>query len=395
MEVLQTGENSVPRRTENPPEIQPPPNLRKDFISQLLRAPLFVKVLVANSLIVGVGAFVGTWLTEAVTGVRGLELELAFVFTVVGVTLSAAVNYAVLRTAFRPLIGLQRTASAVRGGNLAARAEPSPLSDPQMEQLSDTFNTMLDTLEERNLQLRRVAALVIGAQEEERKRIARELHDQTAQALTTLLVRLKLLEKADSNEKLREGLAEMRALVASTMDDVRELSRSLRPTLLDDLGLVPALEAYMNGLRERTTEQIEFKVRGFERVGRLPDLVELVCYRVVQEAVTNALRYAAAHTVEVELDRNSARLRATIRDDGRGFDPEDAHVSNGLGLLGMRERAQVTGGTVSINSRPGSGTAVCLEIPLSGSGPRFPLLDFELKSSDTKGPTQRGIERDR
>src|SRR5690349_10379189 len=275
MEVLQTGENSVPRRTENSPEVQPPRNLRKDLISQLLRAPLFVKVLVANSLIVGVGAFVGTWLTEAVTGVRGLELELAFVFTVVGVTLSAAVNYAVLRTAFRPLIGLQRTASAVRGGNLAARAEPSPLSDPQMEQLSDTFNTMLDTLEERNLQLRRVAALVIGAQEEERKRIARELHDQTAQALTTLLVRLKLLEKADSNEKLREGLAEMRALVASTMDDVRELSRSLRPTLLDDLGLVPALEAYLNSLRERTSEAITFKVRGFERSGRLPDLIEL------------------------------------------------------------------------------------------------------------------------
>jgi two-component system sensor histidine kinase UhpB len=335
------------------------------MVAWLLRASLFIKVLVANSLIVGAGAFVGTWLTETVTGVRGLELGLAVLFALVGVTLSAVVNYGVLKTAFRPLIGLQHTASEVRAGNLTARAKPSFLSDPQMEQLSDTFNTMLDTLEERNSQLRRVAALVIGAQEEERKRIARELHDQTAQTLTTLLVRLKLLEKADSAEKLREGLAEMRALLSATMDDVRELSRSLRPTLLDDLGLVPALEAYLNSLRERTSEAITFKVRGFERSGRLPDLIELVCYRVVQEAVTNALKYAGAQQLEVELERTPARLRASVRDNGSGFILDGEQANAGLGLLGMRERAQLTGGKVLVSSAPGQGTLVYLEIPLN------------------------------
>ncbi len=361
MEAIHIGENGPTKEAEAETKLKP----KNGLITRLLQAPLFIKVLVANSLIVGVGAFVGTWLTEAVTGVRGLELELAFFFTIVGVTLSAAVNYAVLKTAFRPLIGLQRTASAVRAGNLAARAEPSQLSDPQMEQLSDTFNTMLDTLEERNSQLRRVAAQVIGAQEEERRRIARELHDQTAQALTNLLVRLKLLEKADSAEKLRQGLTEMRALVSSTMDDVRELSRSLRPTLLDDLGLIPALEAYFTNLRERTSENISFKVTGFERAGRLPDLVELVCYRVVQEAVTNALKYASAHNLSVTLERTPTRLRTTIQDDGNGFDLDESYQNKGLGLLGMRERAQLTGGKVTIKSSPAQGTIVCLDIPLA------------------------------
>ncbi len=336
---------------------------KSELVHWFLSAPLFIKVLVANSVIVGVGAFIGTWLTEAITDVNRFQLELAICFTLVGVILSAAVNYAVLRTAFRPLIILQKTASTVRAGNLAARVEPSYLSDPQMEELADTFNTMLDTLQVSNSQLRRVAAQVIGAQEEERKRIARELHDQTAQALTTLLVRLKLLEKADSNEKLRAGLAEMRALVSATMDDVRELSRSLRPTLLDDLGLVPALEGYMNNLRERTSEEIVFKVRGFERVVRLPNLVELVCYRVVQEAVTNALKYAGAHTLKIELIRTPGQLYARIEDDGQGFNIEAD--SGGLGLLGMRERAQLVGGKVIINSGAAQGTIVELRIPLN------------------------------
>jgi two-component system sensor histidine kinase UhpB len=368
MDTLQLGENNPAENLEATARLESKTQalLQRQTVRQFLRAPLFIKILVANALIVGAGAFVGTWLTETVSGVRNFELGLALAFTLAGVVLSAVVNYIVLKTAFRPLITLQRAASTVRAGNLSARAEPSTLSDPQMEQLSDTFNTMLDTLEERNMQLRRVAAQVIGAQEEERKRIARELHDQTAQTLTTLLVRLKLLEKADSAEKLRDGLAEMRSLLAGTMDDVRELSRSLRPTLLDDLGLVPALEAYLNQLKERTTQRINFVVRGFERANRLPGLLELVCYRVVQEGVTNAMRYASAQQIDVVLERTSDLVRVSIKDDGNGFDLESERATNGLGILGMRERAELAGGTFSLKSKSGLGTLICLEIPLAG-----------------------------
>jgi two-component system sensor histidine kinase UhpB len=356
-------ETELQLHEENTPKMKQKP--KDGLVSKLLRIPLFIKILVASSVIVGVGAFFGMWLTELVTNAHGVKLGWDIFFTLVGVILSGVVNYAVLKTALHPLIGLQRTASEVRAGNLEARVKPSPLSDSQMEELSDTFNTMLDTLEERNLQLRRVAALVIGAQEEERKRIARELHDQTAQALTTMLIRLKLLEKADTDEKLREGVVEMRALISTTMNDVRELSRSLRPTLLDDLGLVPALEAYLNGLRERIGEQITFKVCGFERTARLPDLIELVCYRIVQEAVVNALKHAVAKNLSVELERTPGRLLAVIRDDGCGFEPSENQSDEGLGLLGMNERAQLTGGKVLISSKLGHGTVVYLEIPLT------------------------------
>ncbi len=348
--------------------------LTGSLVSWALRAPLFFKILVANSLIVGVGAFSGTWLTQEVTGGRGLTLGLALFFTLVGVILSAAVNYAVLKTAFKPLSGLQQVASAVQAGKLEARAEPSPLADPQLEQLASTFNTMLDTLEERNRQLGRIAGQVIGAQEEERKRIARELHDQTAQALTTLLIRLKLLEKAGSVEKVQEELGQLRALVSSTMQDVRELSRSLRPILLDDLGLVPALESYLNSLGERTGEEIRFRVEGFEKVGRLPPLLELICYRVVQEAVTNALKYANAQSVRVSLVQTQRELLARVEDNGQGFNLLNQAGNSGLGLLGMRERAQLAGGKLQINSTPGEGTEIILKIPLLLPGLALPEI---------------------
>jgi two-component system sensor histidine kinase UhpB len=383
MQVTNLKETELQSHEEDTPKTKQKP--KEGLISRLLRVPLFIKILVSSSVIVGVGAFFGMWLTEIVTGVHGLKLGWDILFTLVGIILSGLVNYVVLKTALHPLIGLQRTASAVRAGNLEARVKPSPLSDSQMEELSDTFNTMLDTLEERNLQLRRVAALVIGAQEEERKRIARELHDQTAQALTTMLIRLKLLEKADTNEKLREGLAEMRTLISATMHDVRELSRSLRPTLLDDLGLVPALEAYLNGLRERVSEQITFKVCGFERTGRLPDLIELVCYRVVQEAIVNALKHAVAKNLSVELERTPGRLLAIIQDDGCGFDLGENQPDEGLGLLGMNERAQLTGGKVLISSKLGHGTVVYLEIPLTDITFTNPELQDSKQNSKIKG----------
>ncbi len=350
--------------------VEIPPTSRKNEnpIQRLLGLPLFYKVLIANSFIVGIGAFVGTWLTITVAGGGGqFTLGLALLFTLVGLVLSAMVNYAVLRAAFRPLSELQEVAAAVRNGDLMARARPNTFNDPQLEALASTFNTMLDNLEERNRQIRAVTNQVIRAQEDERRRIARELHDETAQSLTAVLLRLKLLEKANTVEEWRNGLAEMRSILGQTMDEVRELSRSLRPSLLDDQGLVAALESYINGLNERLPYRITFQREGFEHAGRLPDMVELVCYRVAQEALTNVIKHANTTKVMVSLHKGSS-LTLTVRDDGRGFNPEvaAARENSGLGLVGMQERAQLVSGRLQINSVFGSGTEVRLEIPLEG-----------------------------
>lgn len=333
-----------------------------------LRLPLILKVLVANSVIVGFGAFVGTWLTETTTSEsthHNFDFSLAILFTVVGVTLSALVNYAVLWAAFEPLVMLQRAAAAVRAGNWQSRASKSIFSDPQIEHLADTFNTMLDTVEQRNTQLQKISGQVIGAQEDERKRIARELHDQTAQSLTNLLIRLRLLEKTKSLEDLHSSVEQLRGLVTETMEDVRELSRTLRPTLLDDYGLVAALEAYVAGLRRRLPLPIDFVTSGLEGE-RLPMEVELVCYRIVQEALTNVIKHANAHRVLVELKCSRLLLTVRIKDDGVGFDqtalPSETH---GLGLVGMRERAQLLGGKLVIKSKAGLGTEVRLDIDMN------------------------------
>lgn len=339
------------------------------MLHRIMGMPIFYKVLIANSFIVGMGAFVGTWLTVTVTGNNrsDITITLALIFTLAGVVLSAIVNYIVLRAAFRPLIGLQKTAGAVRSGNWQARATSNSFSDPQMEALAGTFNTMLDTLEERNRQIKAVASQVIRAQEDERQRIARELHDETAQSLTAVLLKIKLMERATSPEQWLQGLGELRQVLVGTMDEVRELSRSLRPSLLDDQGLVAAMEAYISNLNEHLPYRINFYHSGFDNGSRLLDMVELVCYRVAQEALTNVLKHAKPTTVEVSMTRLREALTIVVKDDGRGFDTRHVKQSNsGLGLVGMRERAQLVGGDLELISHPGLGTEVRLHVPLNG-----------------------------
>ncbi|NWJ46335.1 MAG: HAMP domain-containing sensor histidine kinase [Chloroflexi bacterium] len=344
---------------------QPPPRTKNsNFILKLLQLPLLLKVLIANSIIVGGGAFVGTWLTTFVSGGEDhFTIELALLLTFIGLSFSGVVNFVVLRAAFHPLTELVQTSAAVRGGDLKARAKSSLVTDPQMEELANTFNTMLDTLEERNDQLHSTATQIIKAQEDERTRIARELHDETAQSLTAVMVRLKLLEKSSSVEDLKKGLSEMRTILSNTMDEVRELSRNLRPSLLDDQGLVAALESYIQAISERLPRKITFQQEEAEQAIRLPEMVELVCYRVAQEALTNAIKYSQATKIEVHL-ATADKITLSVTDDGIGFNPDTAYEKTGLGLVGMRERAQLVSGNLYINSKPGKGTEVRLEIPL-------------------------------
>jgi signal transduction histidine kinase len=199
---------------------------------------------------------------------------------------------------------------------------------------------------------------VVAAQEQERQRLARELHDETGQALTSMLLGLRAAEEADDEETRRRTLASLRELAAATLQDVRRLALELRPKALDDFGLVAALERLVEGFRERTGLEAQFEARLGER---LPHDTETALYRIVQEALTNVVKHARATTVSILITRKSASVTAVIEDDGVGFTAEDR--ADGLGLVSMRERAALVGGRLTVESSKGAGTTLVAEVP--------------------------------
>jgi signal transduction histidine kinase len=213
------------------------------------------------------------------------------------------------------------------------------------------------------VRLRQMSSQVLNAQEEERKRIARELHDDTAQALTSVLVRLRLLQRSAMDERARAALAELRDLTGATLEGVRRMAIDLRPPMLDDLGLQAALQAHVEDFSRRWPVKATFTSG---RLGRLPPEVELVLYRIVQEALSNVAKHANASRVEARLTRKGRTLRMMIEDDGCGFDVEAIKGSreSGLGLFGMEERLALIGGTLRVESAPGGGTRVSADVPL-------------------------------
>jgi signal transduction histidine kinase len=201
---------------------------------------------------------------------------------------------------------------------------------------------------------------VVAAQELERKRLARELHDETGQALTSVLLGLKTVEDANDPAEMRSAAAELRELVVGTLQDVRRLAVELRPKALDDFGLEAALERLADTFREQTEIGVEVEARTGDR---LPAEIETALYRIVQEALTNVVKHAHARHVSIVVTRKDGGVAALIEDDGRGFEPgTDDH---GLGLVGMRERVSLLGGRLAVESAAGSGTTVVAEVPLA------------------------------
>jgi len=201
---------------------------------------------------------------------------------------------------------------------------------------------------------------VVSAQELERRRLARELHDETGQALTSILLGLKSLEDAKNDDELAASTSRVRELVVATLQDVRRLAVELRPKALDDFGLVPALERLVETFREQTGIQVDLEPRLGEE--RLPSDVETTLYRITQEALTNVVKHADAKHVSIVLTRRNGSVSAVIEDDGRGFS-EGQGSDNRLGLLGMRERVALVDGRLIVESSPGSGTTLSIEVP--------------------------------
>jgi signal transduction histidine kinase len=229
--------------------------------------------------------------------------------------------------------------------------------------LAETFASRAAVAADQGKRIQRDALRrVVQAQEEERRRLARELHDETGQALASILLGLKALEECKDLDGLKESVATLRDHVVATLRDVRRLAVELRPAALDDFGLEPALERLTSAFAEQTGIKVDLETRLKDE--RLPEEIETVLYRIVQEALTNVVKHADAGRVSIVLTRKAGSVSAIVEDDGRGFDP-DQDGNGGIGLIGMRERVALLDGSFVVESSRDAGTTLVVEVPLS------------------------------
>ncbi len=223
---------------------------------------------------------------------------------------------------------------------------------------------MMGTIRRHRQELRRLTEKLFQSQEEERRRIARELHDEAGQSLTAVKLGLdRLEEKHGANALLNNEIGEIRQMVQRTSAEIRRMSYHLHPTLLSDLGLEPALNLYLEEIRKHSDLDIDFQTIGFDR--RLDPDIETVLYRFSQETLTNALKYSGAENFNLSIIKSYPRIIFLAEDDGIGFNAEIiGKDKRSLGLLGMRERASLLKGTFQLRSTPGDGTRIRIEIPL-------------------------------
>jgi two-component system, NarL family, sensor histidine kinase UhpB len=277
-----------------------------------------------------------------------LVLALALVLTF-------CVNLWMLQRRFRPLDHLIRRIERIDP------AEPATFEleqgDPvaEIDRLAQSFKRLLDGIAEER---KRAGQLVMRAQEEERRRLARDLHDEVNQALTAILLRLEALSQDAPPQRAGE-VAELKRLVNQAMEELLNLARQLRPSALDDHGLVPAIDAQLKRFAARSGVQVRLTAEGDP--AKLGEDAQTAIYRTAQEALSNISHHAAATAVEIDLNVNGTRGELRVRDNGQGFDP--AHPpGGGLGLQGMAERARLVGGELDVRSSPGGGTTVTLRI---------------------------------
>ena len=310
---------------------------------------LFWRVLLANAAILVAGTVVLVVYPGPLHEHRAL-IDVAGLL--VALVVMVIVNALLLRRLFRPL---ERLAERMEATDVLRGGQRLPVEGVgEIGTLERTFNRMLERLEQER---REAGAYALRAQEEERQRLARGLHDEVGQSMTAVLLQLKRLT-ANANPEQRTQLAEAQEVVKTSLDDVRRLAQELRPEILDHLGLASALAELAGRFEQRTSIHVQ---RRLEREPPpLDPEAELVLYRVAQESLTNIARHAQASEVLLSLESGKGSAVLRVVDDGKGLDPE--HVEGG-GLRGIRERALIIGGAVAIKPGPKGGVEVRLEVP--------------------------------
>ncbi|MDQ2621710.1 MAG: sensor histidine kinase [Actinomycetota bacterium] len=315
--------------------------------------PIFTEVLVLNALMV-TAATVGA---AIVTGLSWDHAERLIPLVAVAVGVTCLLNIALLRRRFNPLEDLidemEKVDLSRPGANLPAWIDGQAETE-EVERLELAFLRMMRRLEAEHL---RTSSAALAAQEEERARVARDLHDQVNQSLTGVLLRLEAV-RSSAPPEIEAEIADTQGLAHQAMDELLTVARQLRPTALDDLGLRAAIAGLAEQL-DRPGVTVTFACSG-EPANLSPE-VQLVIYRVSQEALGNAIRHSGADRIEARLTIGNENSRLEVTDNGSGFTFEESTA--GLGLGGMKERALLVGGDLETESRPGRGTTIRLTIP--------------------------------
>ncbi len=333
------------------------------------RLSLFEKVILANSIMLVGEALAGLWITSHNIESHHYLIDTSFI--VAATLLGLCINIVLLRASFRPLFALLTTIRTISGGKTQERAHIPP-SDAEISELAQAFNGMLDRLEAIR---REQASLILRAQEEERRRLALELHDESSQNLTALLVHIEILSQGlrtmpaavitpAVRDQLESGLEHLAGLSQQTLESIRILAQQLRPSVLDDLGLCAAMRWLAEDGRQRLHLAVQLDIDEVEEALQAcayPAPYETALFRIAQESLTNVARHAHAHSACIILRQTAGHITLEIRDDGCGNDPTRHH--EGLGIFGMRERALLLDGTIDISVRRGHGTSVKAVLP--------------------------------
>lgn len=337
------------------------------WLRAVLGVPLLVKIAGANALIVIIAVGISLGLHD----MNRPGMTLASVM-IVALFVSLLVNLVLVHVALRPIRELEATARRVWGGDLEARVAPSLVADRHMTRVGRTINLLLDALTSDRARMRRLASLVITAQDEERSRIARELHDSTAQSLTAIVLQLSAAARDATVPDLAERLSEVKEMAGSALEEVRTLSHRVHPRVLDDLGLVAAVRWLARQARD--SAGVDVTVDALGEAETIPAPAASVLYRVAQEALTNAVHHAGPTSIAVTVQTDAETATLEVADDGCGFDLAEAEARRpGMGLFSMRERVSLVDGQLDVISSPGSGTRVVARVPLAVRRPFHPM----------------------
>jgi two-component system sensor histidine kinase UhpB len=347
-----------------------PSRLPERYRQWVLRISIFDRVLIGNSIIIIFGAVAGTIVTRQMTLLGNARLILLFSF--VGILITLLVNRLIIHSALGPLHEMGDALERVHSGQINIPDSLKHYRDPDISRLVATVDSMLTRMDHYTTQLRAMSERAINAQEAERIRIARSLHDDTAQSISMLIIdleRLKTLLPGEATEAVRYT-SDAQNVATKLLENLRKIIWDLRPSILDDLGLLAAIRWFARSNLEKAGVKVDFSATN--DITRLPSSLETMLFRIAQEAISNILRHANASRVSIKLWVAGQQIWMEIKDDGCGFDMEKtagaAVDRKQLGLLGIQERASLVGGELILESAEGRGTCLRLNIPLPEEG---------------------------
>jgi two-component system sensor histidine kinase UhpB len=340
------------------------------LLTRLKRTPIFYRIAIGNAIIIVIGAFIGTVLPQVLTDISATVWHF-IIFVSIGVIISLILNFILIRLSLQPLLELRKIVIHIQTEQADVEQLALKDTDPDIQQLAEALNSLIGQLQNSNQQLRMLSERAISVQEKERKRIARSLHDDTGQSLSTLIIHLDRLEKQlpiDNNE-LVNRLQAIRQIATDSITCLRSIIYDLRPAILDDLGLLPAIRWYAQTNLEGAGINVELDFP--DDIPSLPQPIATTFFRVLQEGVNNIIRHSQSKNVSITLGVLETEVYLRLHDDGHGFNP--ALIDNAAidmqhwGLIGIQERIELVGGKMNIHSDPEHGTTLQVNVPIMRS----------------------------